>query len=206
MFLEKVNMLIVLLALHISTSKTQKNKLSDEEVVALIVEAQNPRMVDVLYNRYADKVYRKCLSFVKDQGIAEDLTHDIFIRIYMNLGSFKGKAKFSTWLYAITYNFCVDYLRKNKKYKYINIEDEQRIVDTMSVETIDDLADIKASRLGRLLKEMKKEERMILIMKYQDGLSIKDIRDVLKISESAVKMRIKRAKEKVRRLHNQYYT
>ena len=69
----------------------------------------------ILYDRYAEKVYHKCISFVKDVDLAQDLAHDVFLKTFLNLAKFEGKSKFSTWLYSLTYNFCIDYLRKNNK-------------------------------------------------------------------------------------------
>ena len=199
-------MFIAALAFNLSTSTTiHKSRLTDEEVVRKIVLSQNPAMVEILYERYVHKVYRKSLSFVKDPAIAEDLTHDIFIKVYMNLASFKEKSKFSTWLYSITYNFCIDYLRKSQKSKFVSLEDERKVVQDMEVELVDDLQHIKAHQLKKLLEQVKGDEKMILTMKYQDDMSIRDIQQVFKISESAVKMRIKRAKEKVRKLYHEKY-
>lgn len=197
---------VIILSFNFSGTKKQGrgSKLSDEDVVKEIVKTQNAALVEVLYERYADKVYRKCISFVKEESIAADLTHDIFIKVYMKLGSFKGTSKFSTWLYSITYNFCVDHIRKNRKKKMVSIDDEQRVKD-MEVETADDLAHIKGARLKALLERIKPEERMILLMKYKDDMSIKDIQEVLKVSESAVKMRLKRAKEKIQKLYKNTY-
>jgi len=183
----------------------RKSKLSDEEVIEEIVRSQSPSMINILYERYADKVYRKCISFVKEASIAEDLTHDIFIKVYMNLSSFKQKSKFSTWLYSITYNFCIDYIRKSKKTKHLALEDSKTAVEDIEVENAEDLYYIQAAQLKVLLEKVKAEEKMILLMKYRDEMSIKDIQAALSISESAVKMRIKRAKEKIRKLHGTLY-
>lgn len=200
------SIIAVILSFNFSGAKLKKrgNRLSDEEVVAEIIRTQNAALVEVLYERYADKVYRKCISFVKEESLAADLTHDIFIKVYMKLASYKGNSKFSTWLYAITYNFCVDHIRKNRKLKTVSIDDEDRVKD-IEVETVDDLAHIKGARLKALLERIKPEERMILLMKYKDDMSIKDIQAVLKVSESAVKMRIKRAKEKIQLLYKRTY-
>lgn len=197
---------VIILSFNFSGTKKQKknSKLSDEDVVREIVKTQNAALVEVLYERYADKVYRKCISFVKEESIAADLTHDIFIKVYTKLGSFKGTSKFSTWLYSITYNFCVDYIRKNKKTKTVSIDNEERVKD-MEVETVDDLAHIKGARLKVLLERIKPEERMILLMKYKDDMSIKEIQEILQVSESAIKMRLKRAKEKIKQLYKHTY-
>lgn len=196
-------MFLLLLTFNLPTEG--KRNMSDEEIVSEITRSQDPKLMDILYGRYANKVYRKCMSFVKDTSIAEDLTHDIFIKVYLNLPSFKQKSKFSTWLYSITYNFCIDYLRKNKKEKLVSIEDYSGVVKDMEVESVDDLRHIAVNRLKKILEKVKVDEKAILLMKYRDNMSIKEIQEVFKISESAVKMRIKRAKEKVKRLHDETY-
>lgn len=184
----------------------KKSTLSDEELIEEIVRSQNSRLVEVLYERYADKVYRRCISFVKESSIAEDLTHDIFIKVYLNLGGFKQKSKFSTWLYSITYNFCVDYVRKKQKDGIVNMDDnEGEFSGGEDIDTADDLDHIALDRLSDLLEQLKSEDKLILLMKYRDDMSIKDIQVIFSISESAVKMRIKRAKEKLKSLYCELY-
>jgi len=63
-------------------------------LIDLIVETQDDKAVEELYHRYSTKIYRKCLSFVKEVSLAEDLTHDIFIKTLLNLAKFKKKSKF----------------------------------------------------------------------------------------------------------------
>ena len=179
--------------------------MSDEELVEEIVHSQNSRLVEVLYERYADKVYRRCISFVKEASVAEDLTHDIFIKVYLNLGGFKQKSKFSTWLYSITYNFCVDYVRKKQKDNVVDMEDKEGEIAGRDIDTADDLDHIALDRLTELLEQLKPEDKLILLMKYRDDMSIKDIQIAFDISESAVKMRIKRAKEKLKSLYCEMY-
>ena len=196
-------MFFVLFAFNIIFGK--KSTLSDEELVEEIVHSQNSRLVEVLYERYADKVYRRCISFVKEASIAEDLTHDIFIKVYLNLGGFKQKSKFSTWLYSITYNFCVDYVRKKQKDNVVDMEDKEGEIAGRDIDTADDLDHIALDRLTELLEQLKSEDKLILLMKYRDDMSIKDIQVAFDISESAVKMRIKRAKEKLKSLYCEMY-
>ena len=180
---------------------------TDEILVQEILETQNPALVSQLYDRYLNRIYRKAVSFVKDAELAEDLTHDIFIKILMSLSSFKGKAKFSTWVYSITYNYCVDYIRRRQKEPIVHNENEF----TENTEPLDEVdshaewVEIQGSRLGRILDMLNVEEKSILLMKYHDDLSIKEIQDIFDLSESAAKMRIKRAKEKVQLLYNKMY-
>jgi len=88
-------------------------QLSDDTLIDMIVATQDEKAVEELYKRYSTKIYRKCLSFVKEVSLAEDLTHDIFIKTLLNLAKFKKKSKFSTWIYSITYNYCIDFIRKS---------------------------------------------------------------------------------------------
>ncbi len=179
--------------------------MSDEELVMAIVTSNDTLLFEVLYDRYAKVVYNKCAGFSKSSDEAEDLTQDIFLKLFVKLNSFKGKSKFSTWLYAFTYNHCVNYVNRNTAKKI-----EKKAVDATNIQdsgyTIDDNdSDINKLKVGKLkeaLELISPEEKMILLLKYQDGLSIKDLTGILSIGESAVKMRIKRAKEK---LINVYY-
>ncbi|WP_405609147.1 RNA polymerase sigma factor [Polaribacter sp. Asnod1-A03] len=174
--------------------------LSDEDLVFKIVETNNTHLFAVLYDRFSKVVYNKCYGFSKSKEEAEDLTHDVFIRLFVKLRTFKGNSKFSTWLYSFTYNFCVNYVQRNahkKKEKITVVTDE--IKDESVYDDIDDatLFELKSEKLAKVLTLIDPSEKMILLMKYQDDMTIREIQEFLKIGESAVKMRIKRAKQKV---------
>ena len=176
------------------------NKLTDEELVFKIVETNNSQLFAILYDRFSKVVYNKCYGFAKSKEEAEDLTHDVFIRLFVKLKTFKGNSKFSTWLYSFTYNFCVNYVQRNahkKKEKVTVVTDI--IKDDNVSEDIDDaqLFELKSEKLSKALALMDPKDKAILLMKYQDDMTIKEIKDALEIGESAVKMRIKRAKQKV---------
>ncbi len=170
---------------------------TDEDLVRLYVETQRNIFFEHIYDRYADKIFRKCLSFVKNEAKAEDFTHDIFLRLVLKLSTFKEHAKFSTWLYSITYNFCMDQIRGEKKMQ------EQPLDENFDLEEEDDdaeLIEVQSIGLKKALDKVPADERTMLMMKYQDDFSIKEIADHYKITESAVKMRLKRSKEKLKGL------
>ena len=173
-------------------------KLTDEQLVSLFIETQKNLYFEQIYDRYCDKVYRKCLSFVKDDAKAEDFTHDIFLKLVLNLGSYKETAKFSTWLYSITYNYCIDQTRISKKYSEVGLDEN---FDLPDYDDDSEIAELEAQQLNKAMKEILPDEKSILMMKYQDDMSIKEISDSLNISESAVKMRLLRAKEKLRKVY-----
>lgn len=176
------------------------NSLTDEELVFKIVETNNSQLFAILYDRFSKVVYNKCYGFSKNKEEAEDLTHDVFIQLFVKLRTFKGNSKFSTWLYSFTYNFCVNYVQRNhhKKKEKVTVVTDQIKEDDDSVEIEDSqLFELKAENLAKALALIDPKDKMILLMKYQDDMSIKEIKEVLNIGESAVKMRLKRAKTKV---------
>ena len=180
-------------------------KFSDEELVAKIVEKNDTHLFAILYDRYAGVVYNKCYGFSKSKEEAQDLTHDVFIRLFVKLRTFKGRSKFSTWLYSFTYNFCVNYVQRNKEKKKekVTVVTDQIKEETNENEIDDaDLFELKSDKLAKALEIISPSEKMILLMKYQDDMSIKEISELLELGDSAVKMRLKRAKEKVVKAYN----
>ena len=171
-------------------------KISDEEIVLQIAESNNSDLFEIIYDRYANLVYHKCLSFVKSKSEAQDLAHDIFVKLFVSLKTFNGNSKFSTWLYSITYNYCTNYVTRDKQSKNIQRDaDFEMLVDTIDDDILDeDILSMNANKLNVALDKIDVKEKMILLMKYQDELSIKEIMKVLSLGESAVKMRIQRAK------------
>lgn len=182
--------------------KTTSN-ISDEELVKQYVATQRNFYFEQLYERYSQKVYRKCYSFVLDKSKAEDLTHDIFIKVATKIGTFKENARFGTWLYSITYNYCLDSIRKVKRSKEDALDDNMEFVE----EHVDnEMLSMQAQGLQKSLEMISPEERSILLMKYQDDFSVKEIADSLDLSESAVKMRLLRTKEKVKKIYLEHVT
>lgn len=175
--------------------KPKIEDLTDGEIIDFIVKEKKTDYFQHLYLRYSPLVYNKCISLSNDKDIAQDLTHDIFLKVFLNLSNFKGNAKFSTWLYSITYNFCIDFLKKERK----QVDKKDEIVDISDEEDEiyeKELLDIKVDKLERVLNTISIENKLTLLMKYQDDYSIKEMQEMLNLSESAVKMRIKRAKAK----------
>lgn len=178
--------------------------ISDEELVKKIVEKKDSTLFGVLYDRYSKMVYNKCYGFAKSQKEAEDLTQDVFLMLFVKLGSFKGNSKFSTWLYSFTYNFCVNYVNRDKGRKISDKSND--IADTeykLSAEVTDEsLLHLQVEKLKKALELIEPEDKTLLLLKYQDGVSIKELETLLEIGTSAVKMRLKRAKARVIETYN----
>mgnify|MGYP002025944473 CR=1 FL=1 len=142
---------------------------------------------------------------MNEEALAQDCTQEIMMKLLLNLSKFNFQSKFSTWVYSITYNYCIDKIRKRKKdpsmavsdFSYYDREDDE-IEDRR-------LKEVRLDRLKTILEEIPIADKSILMMKYMDSLSIKEISEMIDKSESAVKMKIKRAKEKFVMIHNDHY-
>lgn len=174
-----------------------RSTLSDEELIKFIVEQGKTGMYGILYDRYADKVYRKCLSFEKDRDAAQDLAHDVLIKVFIQLAKFESRSRFSTWLYSITYNFCVEYIRKKNKIPTSPLDEEK---DDFTDNEDYEFLEMQNDALDKALQKISPEDKMILLMKYQDDIPIKELMVLLDASESAVKMRLARARGRVREI------
>ena len=180
-------------------------KLTDELLVELIVSSKDPLLFKVLYERYIFKVFNTCLSFSNNNQEAEDICQDVFLKLLDKIHTFKGASKFSTWLYSFTYNHCVNYFHRNKVKKVEkNTSNIEQICNEVIAQSSDeDLVQmIKLEKLNEALELIPFEDKQILILKYQEFKSVKDLMDLHNAGESAIKMRLKRAKEKLLGVYN----
>lgn len=185
-------------------SASSYSQLSDEDLVARITKGNNTLLFGVLYDRFSERVYNKCYSFSRSEKEAEDLTQDVFLQLFVKLASFQGKSKFSSWLYSFTYNFCVNYVNRDKarkmRDKSTNIDDKEY---QLSAEVDDaNILNMRSGKLKKALEHIDADDKSILLLKYQDDVSIKELAILLEIGESAVKMRLKRAKARIVETYN----
>jgi RNA polymerase sigma factor (sigma-70 family) len=180
------------------------NNYPDIELVQKILENGDRKSFAELYGRYIKKVENKCYSLLRDRKLSADFANDIMSRAYEKLPNFKGSSAFSTWLYTITYNHCIDYLRKKKKIHYPNYDRDHEIPEIID-ENQEDLSEFTYQQLLEIMEKLHPEEKAMILMKYRDDLTIKQVAQALRISESAAKMRLKRAKARVVYLYKQKF-
>lgn len=179
--------------------------MSDEEAIEQYLLTLNINYFNLLYDRYTNKIYAKCVAMLKCEAKAEDASQEIFIKILLNLSKFSFKSKFSTWIYSITYNFCIDFIRKEAKEAVVSL-DHHANVDYEDDSAIDaEILEMNVFRLREVLGHLHAEDKSILLMKYQDELTIKEISEILLKTESAVKMKILRAKQRFIKIYDQQY-
>lgn len=170
--------------------------LTDEEIIDKIILEGKNELFNILFKRYFPKVKDKCYSFLKNKTQSEEFANDILSKAFEKLDSFKGKSHFSSWLYSISYNTIIDYLRKKKQLHYPNWNQENELPEIIE-ETDAEMNELSYDKLMLVFEKIHPEEKALLLMKYQDALSLKEIANTLSISEDAVKMRLKRARSRV---------
>jgi RNA polymerase sigma factor (sigma-70 family) len=173
--------------------------LEDEDLVVKYMQTQSDYYFDLIYNRFSNKVYRKCVLMLGNKESASDATQDIFIKLFNNLSKYNGKARLSTWIFSITYNHCIDILRVSKK-KYVEeIKDNIILKSSNDDEILDkEIFELEINKIEQIFDQLHPDEKALLLMKYIDGASIKDLAEMYNKNESAIKMKIMRTKEKVR--------
>ncbi len=180
-------------------------KLTDEELIAIILKSGEIDLFGELYDRYGDRVFRKVISMLKDVELSKDITQEILIKTFLSLTKFGGKAKFSTWLYMVTYNYCIDYLRKKKKDILVKTDNDRDHAYVDDEKDEKEILEIELDRLDDLLEEIPTEDKSLLLMYYQDDMSIKDLEEYLDLGASAVKMRLARARKRLKSMYEAKY-
>lgn len=178
---------------------------TDETLVAILVEQGDENACDELYGRYQQKVYLWCYSYTHDIDEAVDCTQEIFIRIFRSLGSFRGGARLSTWIYQIARNHCLSRLSNRRhqwRQRLLPIEDHDAVDHSCSDSLRD--AELKG-QLDHLLqaanRTMKPQELEAFVLHYRDGFTVKEITRTLGCQNvSGARTLIQGARRKFQRL------
>ncbi|QFT89685.1 RNA polymerase sigma factor SigX [Bacillus sp. THAF10] len=151
-----------------------------------------------LYTDYSDKIYRFILLMVGNEEVAEDLTHDTFIRVENALHNYKGNASHYTWLVSIARNVTYDYWRRKKKIRFYSLTKSQEVPSTDVPEELL-LKEEAVQELYYAINKLKLNYREIIILRKIQFLSIEETSIVLGWSESKVKSTLQRAIEALRK-------
>lgn len=153
----------------------------------------------VLVDRYKDLVYTLALRMMKHTEEAEEAAQDTFIKVYKSLDKFKGESKFSTWIYRVAYNTCLDRLKKNKRQQYtveINEYTEHQ------VKTLDNaLENIEAKEREQTIQDclalLPSEDSFLLTLYYFEELSLDEIGKIVDLKPNNVKVKLFRSRKKL---------
>src|SRR5213082_950012 len=173
--------------------------LSDQELMR-IVQAGDFSPASEIYDRYSGRIYNFALRFLRNAEAAEDATQEVFVKMMRHANQFQGDAKLSTWLFSITANWCRDYLRKadNKPKEADDVlvtlpaPSEQSPDRTLEQRENEDL-------IKRALQALTPEQREAILLSRYQGLSYAEIAQISGCSEGAVKTRVFRAMETLKK-------
>lgn len=165
------------------------------------------RAFEQLVEQYRRRILADCRYLTRDDNNAEDLAQEVFVKAYFGLRSFEGRSSFRHWLQRIKVNHCLNHLKKRDSKGHLSVDDEavQGSEQLYVPATADSRmhADADRRRIEGILRSMPDTLRVPLVMCDMDELSYEEIAVALDIGLSAVKMRIKRAREHFRRHYEQ---
>jgi RNA polymerase sigma-70 factor (ECF subfamily) len=168
---------------------------------------------DQLVDQYKEIVYSVAYRFARDPDLAMDLAQDVFIRAYRGIKTFKGKSSFSTWLYRIAVNTCIDYTRRRARSiePFTVPEEVAEYADSEPVgsePTVGPVGLALASELGeqiqRAIDALPSYHKSVFVLYEIKGLSYKEIAEVVGCSIGTVMSRLHYARKKLRTMLEPY--
>ena len=177
-------------------------KISDEQLVG-IIRSKNKELFSELVRRYQNKIFFYINRLINNREEAEDLTQEVFIKVYQNLQGFDIKRKFSSWIYRIAHNESVNYIKKKSRFKFLSIEQNEFLKNTMaSTEDIMEKIITKESQLAvkKILSKLSFSHKEVLILRYFEEKSYGEISDILRKPVNTVGTMINRAKAEMEKI------
>jgi len=174
---------------------------NDEKQLLLAAQSGDKDAFSELVRVYQSPIRSYCLSMLRNRAIAEEVAQDVFLKAYKNLSGFRHDSKFSTWLYRIASNRCIDLARRNKLASFFSYFDKEQQPIRAYEERSSVSADVAIPTdaklaLEKLLAALPANYRSILLLREAQGLSYQELADSLGCSIDSVKSRLKRARKK----------
>jgi RNA polymerase sigma factor (sigma-70 family) len=155
-----------------------------------------------IINKYKNQLYATILRMTKNPQDAQDFVQEAFIKVYHQLGKYDGKGSFSSWVYRVAINHCLDEFRK-KSYHIQKVELSEEKYENPSHPEVIFLKKERSRQLERIVATLPEDERMIILLRYVNELSYDEISELLDIPVTTVRNKLHRAKIKMRKNVNQ---
>lgn len=170
---------------------------SDSDLVEA-VKAGDAWAFEELFRRNQRRVYSVALNFFGGRKqAAEDVTQQVFLKLYTSLKRFRGDAKLSTWLYRITINLCIDEQKRRKRFLFFgDLFEKEEAVPEQETALIPDRFDVQ-TEVRKAVAELKPEFRATIVLKHVEGMSYAEMAEVLECSEGTVASRLSRGHRKL---------
>lgn len=171
-------------------------QLQDTDIILLVLKGQQ-HAFSVLVDRYRHFVFTLALKYTDNREEAEELAQDVFVKAYRSLAGFKGNSKFSTWLYTITHTTCISFLRK-KKYDTSPISENHHYISAPEANSIESKS--RKLWLSKAIEQLEQGEAEIITLFYLAEQSIEEIALITGQTAGNVKVRLFRARQKLKQL------
>lgn len=179
-------------------SSNEQMTITDDQIINQILEGDT-NAFSVLVDSYKDLVFTLALRMLKNREEAEEVSQDTFIKVFKSLNKFKGKSKFSTWIYRVAYNTCLDRIKKIKReYNVVTIDEfTEHEVKTMdnALQQMEDHEHKQA--IQKCLYLLPSEDSFLLTMFYFEEQSLEEISKVMGITANNVKVKLFRSRKKL---------
>jgi RNA polymerase sigma-70 factor, ECF subfamily len=149
-----------------------------------------------LVERTQRQVYSLAYRLVGDRHEAEDVAQEAYLRVFRSLRGFRQEARFETWLYRIVTNAAFSYLRRKGRFGTVLAEGQEPAVEEPEVRPME--AALERDEVKRALQELTPGARVVVVLKDVYGLSIQEIAEEMGLSEAAVKVRLHRARKRLK--------
>ena len=178
-------------------------KFFENEIIRSVLRG-NVNDFEKLVTAYEKNVYSLALRMVGDPEDAADMTQETFIKAYRSLSSFRGDSKFSSWLYRIASNVCLDFLRSRSRHPQVSLSSSDE--DGRTAFELPDMSQNPEEKLmkklsmeavRRGLEQLPEQQRQILVLRELGGLSYAELAQTLGLEEGTVKSRIFRARKRL---------
>ncbi len=167
---------------------------SEEELIRRCLK-NNAKAQEEFYRRFASKMYGVCLRFAKNRMEADDFLQEGFIKVFMNLGSFRQEGSLEGWIRRTIVNTAINLIKKNQKYLQDTELDKADLVETRSSA----LEDLSTEELLGIIAELPLGYRMVFNLNVMEGYTHKEIGELLDISENTSKSQLSRARNALQR-------
>lgn len=170
----------------------------DNEQLVLALQQGNENAFDLLYERHHRSVLNIAFRLLSSRDAAEDIAQEIFVKLYTSPKSYHPTAKFTTWLYRITYNACIDEMRRSKNTGVLPEGYDLYISTTdISPESAAESNEL-ARAVQSAIASLPEKQRAAVVLQRYEGLSYQEIADVMKTSLPSVESLLFRAKESLK--------
>lgn len=166
------------------------------------VRSGNTDAFKPLVERYQQLVFRTVVGFLHHQEEAEDLTQEIFVKIWQSLDTFSGDSTISTWIYRITVNHSLNYLRQKKRNTLFSFAEElfQQLLNKSDEETIpEDELEARDRQIRAAIDSLSEKQRTAFVLSKYEELSQKEIARIMETSEGSVEQHLQRAKKNLQK-------